>query len=115
MQFVFVALGRGIAGTCECHLCHPNLGASGSLQGIALTSVNCITCEISRIPILQIFEERNVRFVKNNISCEVCPNKCSLWCAAWFPIVRGDISDTQRMHFGAGLVSLGPQQELIEP
>lgn len=68
-------------------LCHPNLGASGSLEGIALTLEFCITCEISRILVLHIFEGRNVQFVANNISSEVCPRKYSLRCVVIVPLV----------------------------
>lgn len=66
---------------------HPHLGASGSLEGVALDLDVCITCEVPRIPVLKIFEERSARFVENNISCEVCPNKCSLWCVVVVPLV----------------------------
>lgn len=68
-------------------LCYPNLGASGSLEGITLTLEVCITCGVSRIPILQIFEERNVQFVKNNVSSEVHPNRCSVCCVVVVPVV----------------------------
>lgn len=50
-----------------------------------------------------------VRFAQTSAACGV------LLLCPWLPIVRGNISDTQRMHFGAGFVSLGPQQELMLP
>lgn len=50
-----------------------------------------------------------VRFASPGAACGVL----SLY--PWFPMVRETISDTQRMHFGAGFISLGPQQELIMP
>lgn len=77
-------------------LCHPHLGASGSLEGVALTLDVCITCEVPRIPILQIFEERSARFVENNISCEVCPSRYSLWCVVIMPLVPHSEREHQR-------------------
>lgn len=50
-----------------------------------------------------------VRFAPPSAACGV------LSLHPWFPMVRGDISDTQRMHFGAGFISLGPQQGLTMP
>lgn len=48
-----------------------------------------------------------LRFAPGSAACGVL----SLY--PWFPMVRGNISDTQRMDLGAVFVSLGPQQVLI--